>query len=52
MATVWLENLHEVNVKIELLSVKDINGDAGESMILMIDGEDCRRRRSSVFLFL
>lgn len=30
----------ELNVKIELLTVKDINGDAGESMILMIDGEE------------
>ena len=30
----------ELNVKIELLTVKDINGDAGESMILVIDGEE------------
>ena len=30
----------ELNVQIELLSVKDINGDAGESMILVIDGEE------------
>ena len=30
----------ELNVKIELLAVKDINGDAGESMILVIDGEE------------
>ncbi len=28
----------ELNVQIEQLSVKDINEDAGESMILMIDG--------------
>lgn len=30
----------ELNVKIELLSVKDISGDAGESMILVINGEE------------
>ena len=30
----------ELNVQIEQLSVKDINEDAGESMILMIDGEE------------
>ena len=30
----------ELNVQIELLSVKDINGDAGEGMILVIDGEE------------
>ena len=30
----------ELNVQMELLSVKDINGDAGESMILVIDGEE------------
>ncbi len=30
----------ELNVQFELLSVKDINGDAGESMLLVIDGEE------------
>ena len=30
----------ELNAQIEQLSVKDINEDAGESMILMIDGEE------------
>ena len=30
----------ELNVQMELLSVKDINGDAGEGMILVIDGEE------------
>ena len=30
----------ELNVQIELLSVKEINGDAGEGMILVIDGEE------------
>ncbi|MBQ8116979.1 MAG: hypothetical protein IJ147_02800 [Lachnospiraceae bacterium] len=31
----------ELNVQIELLSVKDINEEANESMTLMIDGEEC-----------
>ena len=31
----------ELNVQIEQLSVKDINEESGESMILMIDGEEC-----------
>ena len=31
----------ELNVQIEQLSVKDINEEASESMILMIDGEEC-----------
>ena len=30
----------ELNVQIEQLSVKDINGETSESMILMIDGEE------------
>ena len=31
----------ELNVQIEQLSVKDINEEAGEGMILMIDGKEC-----------